>query len=182
MAMAAEAQRRIALQRGTRQPQHGARHHRTASLHHRGHRGRSAEGQSTLQHMEKPRVPNVKGRAAAGCALGGGEAGAGLECTRAARARSRRVIRGGPVGSRCAEVPASARPATDRTIAMLAVVCIAMRRATRHNSHKSPARRRKVDSGRPRATARQRAEHAATVRAHHGIDHRHLARGGHPWK
>ena len=27
---------------------------------------------------------------------------------------------------------------------------------------------------------RQRAEQAATARAHHGIDHRHLARGGHP--
>ena len=71
---------------GQPQPQHGAQHERTAALHHRGRRGRSARGQTTLQHMEKPRVPNAEGRAAAGWALGCGEAGARLQCTGATRA------------------------------------------------------------------------------------------------
>ena len=181
--MAAEAQRRIALHRGTRQgPAAATGHHRTASLHHRGRIRRSAGGQSTLQHTEKPRAPNVKGRAAAGCALSGGEAGAGLECTRTARARSRRAIRGGPAASHCTEPPASTRAGAGRPPPCWRQCALpgAEPEDTAAAIPRRPARSQHGHSVTGPHSHRQRAEQAATARAHHGIDHRHLARGGHP--
>eukprot|EP00966_Prymnesium_polylepis_P017938 413986-Prymnesium_polylepis.1 len=74
----------IAARHKAGQPQHrhGVQHKRAATLHHRGRRGRSTGGQSTLQPMEKPRVPNAEGWEAAGCALGCIRPGAGLQCTK----------------------------------------------------------------------------------------------------